>query len=85
MAAENTIAKADSPLAKASSWTQSAKDYFEDLQKEMRLVTWPSRKQVIATTTVVVASVFLFAVYFFVVDLAFGRLIAEIFTRATGK
>lgn len=72
MATENT-------MEKASSWVQNTKDYFEDLQKEMRLVTWPSRKQVIATTTVVVTSVFLFAAYFAVVDLLFANGVTKIF------
>ena len=78
MAAENAIEK-------ASSWPQTVKDYFEDLQKEMRLVTWPSRKQVIATTTVVVASVFIFAAYFAVVDQLFGRMVTQIFKWTAAK
>ena len=69
----------ETTLEKASSWVQNTKDYFEDLQKEMRLVTWPSRKQVIATTTVVVTSVFLFAAYFAVVDQLFARGVTQIF------
>jgi preprotein translocase subunit SecE len=76
MANENT-------LEKASSWVQNTKEYFEDLQKEMRLVTWPSRKQVIATTTVVVTSVFLFAAYFAVVDQLFARGVTQIFAWST--
>ncbi len=66
-------------MERASSWVQNTKDYFEDLQKEMRLVTWPSRKQVVATTTVVVTSVFLFAAYFAVIDQIFARGITEVF------
>ena len=69
----------ENAMSKASSWVQNTKDYFEDLQKEMRLVTWPSRKQVIATTTVVVTSVFLFAAYFAVVDQLFARGVTKIF------
>jgi preprotein translocase subunit SecE len=34
----------------------------------MRRVTWPSWKQVRATTLVVIVAVFAFAAYFFVVD-----------------
>jgi len=34
----------------------------------MRRVTWPSRKQVEATTLVVIISVFAFAAYFKIVD-----------------
>ncbi len=66
-------------MERASSWVQNTKEYFEDLQKEMRLVTWPSRKQVVATTTVVVTSVFLFAAYFAVIDQIFARGITEVF------
>ncbi|WP_031498759.1 preprotein translocase subunit SecE [Bryobacter aggregatus] len=69
----------ENAMEKASSWPQNVKDYFEDLQKEMRLVTWPSRKQVIATTTVVVASVFLFAAYFAVIDQLFVRAVSQVF------
>jgi len=49
-------------------WVQSTKDYVGELQAEMRRVTWPSRKQVEGTTTVVIVSVFLFAGYFALVD-----------------
>ena len=45
---------------------------------EMRRVTWPSRKQVQATTVVVIATVFAFAAYFFVVDAVFSRLITKL-------
>jgi preprotein translocase subunit SecE len=76
MANENT-------LTKASSWVQNTKEYFEDLQKEMRLVTWPNRKQVIATTGVVLASVFLFAAYFAIIDQLFARAVTQIFAWST--
>ena len=49
-------------------WVQSTKDYVNDLKLEMRRVTWPGRKQVEATTAVVIFSVFAFAAYFAVVD-----------------
>ena len=49
----------------------------------MRLVTWPNRKQVEATTTVVIVSVFLFAAYFGVVDFLVGRSIEKLFAALT--
>lgn len=64
---------------KVSAWPARIRSYVEDLQAEMRRVTWPSWQQVRATTTVVVVSVFAFAAYFFVVDLAITRLITKIF------
>jgi len=50
------------------SWPQRVKHYFDGLRMEMRRVTWPTRKQVRATTAVVLVTVFLFAVYFGIVD-----------------
>jgi preprotein translocase subunit SecE len=67
--------------AAASQFLADAKEYFEDLKMEMRRVTWPNRKQVEATTTVVIVSVFAFAAYFQVVDFVIERSIAQIFTR----
>jgi preprotein translocase subunit SecE len=55
-------------IQRASGWPAQVKNYIEELQMEMRRVTWPSWKQVRATTLVVIASVFMFAAYFFVVD-----------------
>ena len=59
------------------------KDYVEELQTEMRRVTWPSWKQVRATTTVVIVSVFLFAAYFAVVDAFIGRAVNKLFAALT--
>jgi len=50
------------------SWPERAKNYVEGLRMEMRRVTWPSKKQVQATTTVVIITVFVFGAYFAVVD-----------------
>ena len=50
------------------AWPKATKDYIDELKLEMRRVTWPSRKQVEATTTVVIVCVFAFAAYFQIVD-----------------
>lgn len=62
-----------------AAWPGRIKEYFDDLKAEMRRVTWPNKKQVQATTAVVIVSVFLFAAYFAVVDLVLGRAINQIF------
>ena len=64
---------------KASGWPAATKSYIEDLKLEMRRVTWPSWKQVRATTLVVIVSVFLFAAYFSLVDAVVGRGITKLF------
>jgi preprotein translocase subunit SecE len=55
-------------MADVKQYVQGTKDYINDLKLEMKRVTWPSRKQVEATTAVVIFSVFAFAGYFWVVD-----------------
>jgi preprotein translocase subunit SecE len=62
-----------------AGWPAAAKEYFEELKMEMKRVTWPSEKQVKATTGVVIASVFAFSAYFFVVDFVIGRGINQLF------
>ena len=42
--------------------------FLTDVRAEMRKVVTPSRKEVKATTTVVIIAVFIFGVYFFLVD-----------------
>jgi preprotein translocase subunit SecE len=64
---------------RAASWPAEVKNYFEELQLEMKRVTWPPWKQVRATTVVVIAAVFGFAAYFFVVDNIVARLIQKLY------
>ena len=45
--------------------------FLSDVRGEMRKVVTPSRKEVEATTTVVLVAVFLFGFFFFVVDAIF--------------
>jgi preprotein translocase subunit SecE len=68
---------------KAAGWPAQVKDYFEELQLEMRRVTWPPWKQVRATTAVVIAAVFAFAAYFWVVDQVINRIIRKLFDTFT--
>ena len=47
--------------------------FFSDIRNEMRKVTFPSRKEVQATTIVVIITVAVFAAYFWVIDLGLGK------------
>ena len=71
-------------VSMANSWPQQTKSYIEEVQAEMRRVSWPSWPQVRATTGVVLAAVFLFAAYFWVVNAIVNSVINAIihhFTR----
>jgi len=69
----------------AGSWPQQAKDYIDEVKAEMRRVTWPNWPQVRATTGVVIAAVFLFAGYFFVVDFVVRSIIDRVINYFVGK
>ena len=54
------------------SWPERIRSFYHDVRTEMKKVTTPSRKEVQGTTTVVIITVFLFGVYFFVIDRLLG-------------
>ena len=76
----NSIAAAgDSFGDRIKSWPERIKTYYNDVRTEMKKVTAPSFKEVQATTVVVIVTVFLFAAYFWVVDLVIGHGIDSVF------
>jgi preprotein translocase subunit SecE len=77
------MAEEKSMLGKVTAWFVGVKDYVGELQLEMHRVTWPSWKQVRATTGVVILAVFAFAAYFYVVDTVVGRSISKVFDTFT--
>jgi preprotein translocase subunit SecE len=50
------------------AWPDRTKEFLDDVRAEMKKVNYPGRKEVQATTTVVIITVFVFAAYFEVVD-----------------
>jgi preprotein translocase subunit SecE len=65
-------------VQRVSSWPKRMKNYFGELQNEMRRVTWPNWKQVRATTMVVIVAVFAFSAYFYIVDRVFAAIVGRI-------
>lgn len=72
-------ARAATASTSLASLPDRIKEYLAELQAEMRKVTWPTWTQVRATTAVVLAAIFGFAAYFFVVDLLIGNGIDRLF------
>ena len=64
-------AEAGQPQRQENFLTRS-RDFLGDVRGEMRKVTTPSRAEVQSTTTVVIAAVFAFAAFFYVVDSLLG-------------
>jgi len=50
------------------SWPERIRAFYNEVRTEMRKVTAPTWKEVQATTTVVVVTVFIFGVYFWIID-----------------
>jgi preprotein translocase subunit SecE len=62
-------------MEKIRNWLQTAKQFFREVRVELKKVTWPSRKETIASTSVVLITVILVAFYLGIVDLGLSRLI----------
>jgi preprotein translocase subunit SecE len=59
--------------------------FLTDVRAEMRKVVTPSRKEVQATTTVVLVTVFLFGFYFWVIDGVFVFGLTKLMNQLTGQ
>jgi len=73
----------ESIAKRVAGWPIRLKSYIDELQTEMRRVTWPKWPQVRSTTVVVIMTVFAFATYFAIVDLILGRAIGRVFDSFT--
>lgn len=64
----------------AAQWNRLT-TFLSDVRNEMRKVSAPNMKEVKATTTVVIITVFLFGLFFFVVDWIFDRGVLQLLQR----
>ena len=60
-------------------WLSNARSFFTEVRNEMRRVTWPSRREVYATTVVVILVSAFFGVYLWGLDLAIDKVMRGIF------
>ena len=65
---------------KKDNWIENTRAYLGDIRSEMKRVTWPNRDQVQSTTVVVILSVFIFAVYFKIVDQVITSTVVKTYT-----
>jgi preprotein translocase subunit SecE len=61
------------------AWPDRIKSFYNDVRTEMRKVTAPSFKEVRATTAVVIITVFIFGVYFAVIDYVIQNGVSALF------
>ena len=57
---------------------EKIRQFLREVQIELRKVVWPTRKETVASTSVVIVLVFLVSIYLGLVDIALSRLIKYI-------
>ena len=62
-------------MERIKEFLRTAQQFFREVRVELKKVTWPSRKETIASTSVVLVTVFLVGFYLGIVDLGLSRLI----------
>jgi preprotein translocase subunit SecE len=60
---------------------ERARLFLSEVRNELKRVTWPSQKEVYATTVVVILVSIFFGVYLFVLDFGLNNLVQWIFRR----
>ena len=63
---------------------ETAKQFLREVKTELKKVTWPSRKDTLSGTLVVLVAVFIIAIFLGIVDSGLSNLIKELLKRATG-
>lgn len=68
----------------AMGWWNNLTRFITDVRAEMRKVVAPSRKEVQVTTSVVIVAVFIFGLFFFVVDWVFQIGVHQLLSKMGG-
>jgi len=61
-------------------WWKRFINYLRDVRNEAKKVTWPSRREVINTTLVVIVAVVFFGFYLFLWDVVFSWILTKVET-----
>jgi preprotein translocase subunit SecE len=62
-----------------TGWWDRSRRFLSEVRNETARVTWPSRKEVYATTIVVILTAVFFGVYLWSVDLILDRIVRWIY------
>ncbi|MDZ4245818.1 MAG: preprotein translocase subunit SecE [Dehalococcoidia bacterium] len=62
-------------MVKVSGMTGRVKRFLDEAKAELKKVTWPTRKQAIASTAVVIVVVIILSIFLSLVDLGLTKMI----------
>jgi preprotein translocase SecE subunit len=60
---------------RSPNWLTNIRQFWHDVNAEMKMVSWPVRNEVVNTTIIVVIAIFFFAAYLYAADQFFSYLI----------
>jgi preprotein translocase subunit SecE len=64
-----------------TGWWNRSRTFLTEVRNELKRVTWPSQKEVYATTVMVILTSIFFGVFLWVVDLALTAAVGWVFHR----
>ncbi len=81
MATEMTEQTGEGSRGGPLGWWHRTGEFFDEVRGEMKRVTWPSRREVYATTVVVILTSIFFGLYLFGVDMLFSTAVQWVLRR----
>ncbi len=64
-----------------TGWWGRSRRFLAEVRNELSRVTWPTRKEVYATTLVVILTSIFFGIYLYGIDLVLNALMGWLYTR----
>jgi preprotein translocase subunit SecE len=80
--AVNTTTTLESVKEATGGRLERVRVYLSEVRNELKRVTWPTRREVYATTLVVILTSVFFGLYLWTLDLSIDRLVRWIFQLA---
>jgi preprotein translocase subunit SecE len=77
----NTMSTFDNVKEAAGGRFERARLFLSEVRNELKRVTWPSQKEVYATTVVVILTSAFFGLYLFVLDFGLNNLVTWILRK----
>jgi preprotein translocase subunit SecE len=65
-------------------WLERVRLFLSEVRNELKRVTWPSQKEVYATTVVVILTSLFFGIYLFTLDYGLNSLVVWVFRKFGG-
>ena len=75
----DTFKALNKALEGVTGWFGNLRNFLVEVRNELKRVTWPSRKEVYATTVVVIVTSVFFGVYLWGLDQVFERSVLALF------